>query len=107
MPTLEELKPFLNDIANAAVHFNVSERTVRRWLHATGLTEKRSGWGPKLKKSQVNEIHRLDSQGMKVVDIAKLMNVSHAAISKILNGQSHAPKGNTETAIVSVIYNTN
>lgn len=104
MPSLEDLKPFVNDIANAAVHFGVSERTVRRWLQSSGLTEKKSGWGPKLNKSQVNEVHKLDREGLKVVEIAKLMNVSHVAISKILNGQSHAPKGK-ETAIISVVYN--
>jgi transposase len=106
MPSPEDLKPFVNDIANAAVHFGVSERTVRRWLHASGLTEKKSGWGPKLNKSQVNEVHRLDREGVRIVDIAKIMNVSHVAISKILNGRTHTPKG-TDTAIVSVIYNTN
>jgi transposase len=106
MPSLEDLKPFVNDITNAAMHFGVSERTVRRWFHASGLTKKKSGWGPKLKKSQVNEIHRMDRDGFKIVEIAKIMNVSHVAISKILNGQSHTLNG-TDTAIVSVIYNTN
>lgn len=104
MPPLEVLKPFANDIANAAVQFDVSERTVRRWLHSAGLTEKKTGWGPKLNKSQVNEVHKLDREGFKIVEIAKMMNVSHVAISKIINGQTHIAKGK-DTAVVSVIYN--
>jgi transposase len=104
MPPLEELKPFVSDIGNAAVHFNVSERTVRRWFHSAGLTEKKAGWGPKLDKTQVNEVHRLDREGLKVVEIAKIMNVSHAAISKILSGRTHINKSK-DTAIVTVIYN--
>ena len=88
-PNKEELACFSCDIKSAAEKWEVSERTIRRWLQAENLYKPRKGFGPgKLKNKEIEEIRRLKSSYTQA-QLGKMFNVSQAMVGRIVNNISH------------------
>ena len=101
--TKEQLEKYKSR-TEAAQALGVSERTVIRWQKRFGLYEPKANYGcNKITDQQADEIRRRREAGEKVKDLATEFGVTFVTISRIVNGRTH--KRNTETAIVSAIYN--
>jgi transposase len=85
IPKLDELKPYTNDPKMAAKKFEVSERTIKRWLTFYKLYEPKNSQPNKLNKAKANIIRDLDIQGYTQKELAKMFNVSQANIGRIIN----------------------
>ena len=60
MPNKEELQIYTHQLEAAANHYQVSMRTIRRWLLQQGIYCPRKGYGPgKLDTTRASEIRRL------------------------------------------------
>lgn len=90
-PSRLELLPYRHHLKEAAEHFSVSERTIRRWLDAEGLYDPRKGWGPgKLESEEVCSIRQLyDSGECTQLEIAERFGITQAMVCRIINNQSH------------------
>lgn len=104
-PTLEELKTFVNDRKAAAKHFNVSEKTITRWMQHHGLYTPKKNYGVKLNMSLAQEIRQKHLKGLKMKDLAKDYGVTFSAISRIIDNISYPEI--KETAVIKVVYNPN
>ena len=85
------LLPYQNHLSEAAKRFDVSERTIRRWLDEFGLYHPKKGWGRgKLNQDQVCEIRELYQQEKCTqAQLAEMFNVTQAMICRIVNNVSH------------------
>jgi len=90
-PNKEELEKFQNDLAGGAKAFDVSERTIRRWLEAEGLYRPMEGYGPnKLTPKQVDDIRHLHTvKKYTQSQLGKRFGVTQATIGRIINNIYH------------------
>jgi transposase len=102
-PSLEQLYPYENDRKSAAKHFNVSEKTICRWMQSEGIYECKKNYGVKLNMQKAQEIRKKFEEGSKIKDIAKEYGVTFSAISRILHNINYPVI--KETALVKVVYN--
>lgn len=102
-PSKEKLLSFKTR-EDAAEAFNVSVRTVIRWLDEYGEYHPRKGYGPKLTEDQVVKVRLLHQDGWAIKDLAKKFNVTFSSISRIIHGITHKTKSK-DVAEVSVVYN--
>ena len=102
-PSKEELAKH-TDIREAARHFQVSERTIRRWLKHYDMYHPKQTYQSKLDIAKAREIRRKYSDGIKMKVLAEEYQVSIVTISKVVNGFVHKEPVK-ETADISVIYN--
>lgn len=101
-PSIEELKPFVNNMKAASEKFEVCERTIYRWMKNYGLYKRRDNYGSKLNMQKAQKIRQKYKNGIRIKDIAKEYGVTFSTISRILHGITYRIK---ETACVKVIYN--
>lgn len=100
-PSKEELEG--RDRKELACSYNVSIRTICRWLDFYGLYKPKENYGPyKLTLEQVIEVRAMYLAGWKRKDLAARYGVTFAAISRVIHKITHATH---ESAIVSVVYN--
>lgn len=72
MPSKEQLIPYVDCLAEAAIAFNKSTRTIRRWLDRYGLYDPQIKYKPgKVTKEIAAEIRRLDRENLTQTEIAK------------------------------------
>ena len=102
-PSKNELKAFLNNKKDAAKKFEVSERTIYRWMLEYGICEKKSNYGPKLSAKKVEQIRARHQAGDSVKQIAKKHKISLATVYRIVKNITHK-QSSTDSAKVSVIY---
>lgn len=103
-PPKEELVLFQDDRKAAAKHFDVSERTVSRWMQHYGIYKPKANYGcGKLSRGRAKDIRVKHQEGMMMKDLAEEYGVTVAAISRIVHNINY--KEVKETAHVSVIYN--
>lgn len=89
-PHREDLAKYAKDIKGAALKWDVSERTVRRWLQSYDLYSPRKGYGPgKLDKNKVSKIRELIETHTQV-EIAKMFGVSQATVGRVVNNITHS-----------------
>lgn len=90
-PSKDELEKYQNNLAGAAKAFDVSERTIRRWLEAEGLYKPTEGYGPnKLTPKQVDEIRHLHTvKKYTQAQLGKKFGVTQATIGRIINNIYH------------------
>jgi len=89
-PKKEELLQYANNIKEASIKFNVSERTIRRWLKLHNIYYPKSNYNPnKLTTEQVVEIREKYNAGHNQQKIANEFKVSQATIANIINYKTH------------------
>ena len=88
-PNKEELRKY--DIPTAAKKFEVSTRTIRRWLAQEGIYNPKPGYGPgKLDKNKAAEIRRLYFvENYTQIKLAKIHGVTQAMIGRIVNNLAY------------------
>lgn len=86
-PTKKQLLSYVGNFKSAAKKFDVSERTIRRWMKEHDIYEPKIGFGPsKLDKRKAAKIRKLDACGKYTqTELAKMFNVTQATIGRILN----------------------
>lgn len=91
IPDRLELIPYQNHLEEAAKHFDVSQRTIRRWLAKVGLYNPKKGWGRgKLGHSQAQEIRDLYRQEKYTqAELAEMFDVSQGMICRIVNNLNY------------------
>lgn len=90
-PNRLALIPYQNHLKEAANKFDVTERTIRRWLSEEGLYSPRKGWGRgKLTQTQVQKIRELYRQDKHTqAELAEKFDISQAMVCRIVNNTSH------------------
>lgn len=89
-PNKKELFKYKDDIDGAALFFNKSTRTIRRWLKSEGLYNPNLNYKPnKLSKDNVEKIRNEYNEGTNQVNLAKKYNVSQACIANIINFKTY------------------
>lgn len=102
-PGFEELRTFRDNRKQAAAYFDVSERTIIRWLQYHNLYAPREGHGRKLDLDKAREIRKKHSDGKTIKQLAREYNVTFSSISRIVQNINY--KEVRDTALVGVIYN--
>jgi transposase len=86
MPSKEELIPYIDRLAEAAISFNKSTRTIRRWLARYDLYQPQVKYKPgKVTKEIAAEIRRLDRENMTQTEIAKIIGISQPMVGRVIN----------------------
>jgi transposase len=101
IPTLLQLNKFdtRQSIMN---HFDVSEKTVIRWLKFYGIYEKRENFGRKLNQKDAKNIRNSHKSGCSIQSLSENYNVTVSTIYRILKNETHVVK---DFAKITVIYN--
>ena len=102
IPKLTDLNPFLGDVEKIAIHFNVSDRTVRRWLSHYEIYEPKKNFGPnKLGKKKAREIRaKYNNQKVSIKKLAEEYGVTFATISRILHNITYPDKDFSKVYVV-------
>lgn len=89
--TYEELLPYVNNLIEASIKFNKSERTIRRWMKKYGIYFPKEQYRPgKIDKKKADEIRRLErSSELTQKEIGEIYGISQAMVGKIINNQAH------------------
>lgn len=84
IPSREELEGLINQfpLEKVAEIYNISERTVSRWIKRYDLP-KRSYKLDLYKATKIRRLYFVD--GLSLQEIAKLYNVTHTTIGRIVN----------------------
>lgn len=86
----KELKKFKNNLKEASLFFNKSERTIRRWMKKYGLYNPNVKKQPnKLNYKKAEEIRNLYQIGKTQKEISKIYDVSQATIANIINKKTY------------------
>lgn len=90
-PSKNDLLPYINDLPGAAEAFNVSERTIRRWLESYKLYDPTPSYGPgKLDEDTAKEIRSMyDTDKYTQSELAEMYGVTQPTIGKIVNNISY------------------
>ena len=104
MATKEELEKFAGNIKAAAIEFNVSERTIRRWLKSVGLYQPQTKYNPgKINAQQIKEICYLyNALDLTQQEIANKYKISQAMVGRIINAENKNSLSFKGEAIASV-----
>jgi len=102
-PSTEQLRAFINNIKGAAKQFDVSEKTICRWLKSEGLHECKSNYGVKLNMQKAKEIRKKFNDGSEIKELSSEYSVTFSTISRIIQNITYCEI--KETAIVKVVYN--
>jgi len=102
-PSAEKIRTLANNIKEAAKQFDVSEKTICRWLKSEGLYECKSNYGVKLNMQKAKEIRKKFNEGFEIKELASEYCVTFSAISRIVKNITYCEI--KETAIVKVVYN--
>lgn len=104
IPPKDKLLPYHGDKNLIAKDFQVTVRTVYRWLKFHELDNPKKNFGPyKLDECKAREIRNLHTKGVSAKDLAENYGVTVAAIGRILNNVTY--REIKETAEVFVVYN--
>lgn len=104
MPSKEQLEPYVGSLAEAANNFQVSERTIRRWLSYYGLYQPRKNYGPnKLGVEKAKEMRQKFIDGISAKKLSDDFHVSLTCVYRTLGHKTYRKK--EDTAKVFVIYN--
>ena len=103
MPSKEELLPYVDDRKSAAEKFDVSVKTISRWMKENGIYKPKKNYGTKLNLEKARDIRKKYEDGQEIKDLAKEYHVTFSAISRIIQNITYTDL--KETAIVSVTYN--
>lgn len=103
-PSKEDLAPYVHDRKEAAKTFNVSEKTVMRWLKSYGMYEHGHYGRGKIGKAKAVEIREKHKQGVPIKILAEQYQVSFAAISRVIHKITYKDAGH-DSASISVVYN--
>lgn len=102
-PSIDDLKPFVKDRTKAAEKYNVSERTISRWMKSYDIYLPKSNYGVKLDIQKAREIRTKYTSGILIKDLAEQYDVTFSAISRIINNVTYCESH--DTAQVNVTYN--
>ena len=102
-PSIKKLLPFINNRKGGAIHFNVSEKTILRWLQEECLCIVKSNYGIKLNFSKAKEIRRKYKNGSKMLELSQEYEVTFSTISRIVHNVTY--RDIKTTANIAVIYN--
>jgi len=104
VPPKKQLEAFDGNLSKIADHYDVSERTARRWLGTYGLYRPTKNFGAyKLGLQEAREIRaRHTNECISIKELAEEYNVTFATISRILHNQTYCE---VNTAKISVTYN--
>lgn len=101
-PSKEELLPYVGDNRKRIAEiFDVSERTVVRWLKEYGLFQRVGRGKLSLKKARL--IRQEHHKGASIKELSSKYNVTFASISRVIHHITYPDR--KEFAKVSVIYN--
>jgi transposase len=104
MPSVDDLKPYVEDRKMASKRFGVTEKTILRWLRYYGLADEEIACrAPKLDMIKAIEIRKLHSEGKTMKDLANIYGVTFSSISRIVHNIVYRQE--KEIADVKVIYN--
>ena len=102
-PSKEDLVPYIHDKKTATKIYNVSEKTVIRWLKSYNIYEHGHYGRGKIGKENAITIRDKHIHGVSMKDLAQEYKVSFAAISRVIHGITY--KEIHDCASVSVVYN--
>jgi len=102
-PSKEDIIPYIHKRKEAAQKFEVSEKTILRWLKSYGIYEHGQYGRGKLNFEKAKEIRNKYKDGTSMKKLAQEYKVTFATISRVVRYITY--KEFTEEAIISVIYN--
>lgn len=87
IPSKEVLLPFVENLSAAAIEFNKSTRTIRRWLDHYEIYKPNKKYSPgKLDNKKASEIRRLEKDFTQA-ELAEKFGVSQPLIGRVINGE--------------------
>lgn len=104
MPSVEELKIYVNNRKEASEKYGVTEKTILKWMRMSNLCEENHVFSShKLDMDKAMEIRDLHKNGKTIKELANYYHVTFSTISRIVkNVTYHQHK---EVADIKVIYN--
>jgi transposase len=103
-PPKEELEPYVHDRKAATKKYDVSEKTIIRWLKSYNIYEHGHYGRGKIGKEKAVEIRTKHQEGASIKSLAKEYDVSFASISRVVHRITYKDAG-PDFANVSVVYN--
>lgn len=103
-PSKEDLIPYVYDRKAAAKLYDVSEKTIIRWLKSYNIYEHGHYGRGKIGKDKTVEIRKKHQEGASIKSLAKEYDVSFAAISRVVHKITYKEIG-PDSASVTVFYN--
>ena len=103
-PPKEDLVPYVHDRKAAANLYDVSEKTIIRWMKFYGIYKHGHYGRGKIGKDKAIEIRKKHKAGIPIKTLAAEYDVSFAAISRVVHKITYRDAG-PDIASVSVVYN--